>query len=82
VALETFQIRSFTIMTTETIIKELDKLPLTDKLLVLERTLKSMRQDREKNLSNAVKVLYDEYKTDKELTIFSQLDKDPFYETR
>ncbi len=81
-ALETFQIRSFTIMTTETIIKELDKLPLTDKLLVLERTLKSMRQDREKNLSNAVKVLYDEYKTDKELTIFSQLDKDPFYETR
>lgn len=68
-------------MTPETIIKELDKLTLTDKLLVLERTLKSIREEREKNFSNAVRVLYDDYKTDKELTIFSQLDKEPFYET-
>lgn len=69
-------------MTATTIIQELDRLPLKDKLLVIERTLRSIRIEREKNLKYAVDSLYDDYKTDKELTVFTLLDKEPFYETR
>lgn len=69
-------------MTTENIIRELDKLPLTDKLLVIERTLKSIRTERQKSLKIAVDSLYEDYKEDKELTVFTQLDNEPFYETR
>lgn len=69
-------------MTTENLIRELDKLPLTEKLLVIERTLKSIRTERQKSLKAAVDGLYDDYKNDKELTVFTQLDSEPFYETR
>lgn len=69
-------------MTTENLIRELDKLPLTDKLLVIERTLKSIRTERQKSLKTAVDTLYSDYKNDKELIIFTQLDDEPFYETR
>lgn len=69
-------------MTTATIIRELDRLPLTDKLFIIARTLKSIRTEREKSLKTAVDTLYNDYKTDKELTAFTKLDKEPFYETR
>ncbi len=69
-------------MTTANIIRELDRLPLTDKLFVIERTLKSIRTEKEKSLKAAVESLFDDYKTDKELTAFTKLDKEPFYETR
>ena len=69
-------------MTTANIIRELEMLPLTDKLFVIERTLKSIRTEKEKILKVAVDTLYDDYKSDKELTVFTQLDKEPFYETR
>jgi hypothetical protein len=69
-------------MTTENIIRELEKLPLTEKLLVIERTLKYIRTEKQKSLKTAVDTLYDDYKNDKELTAFSQLDNEPFYETR
>ncbi len=69
-------------MTATTIIRELEKLPLTDKLLVMERTLKSIRAEKQKSLKSAVDSLYKDYKSDKELTAFTQLDKEPFYEAR
>ncbi len=69
-------------MTTANIIRELDRLPLTDKLFVIERTLKSIRTEKEKSLKAAVESLYDDYKNYKELTTFTKLDKEPFYETR
>ena len=69
-------------MKTVNIIRELDRLPLTDKLFVIERTLKSIRTEKEKSMKTAVESLYNDYKTDKELTVFTQLDKQPFYETR
>lgn len=69
-------------MTPENIIRELDKLPLMDKLLVIERTLKSIRTEKQKSLKAAVDTLYNDYKEDKELTAFTQLDNEPFYETR
>ncbi|MGB5023783.1 MAG: hypothetical protein WBO44_00470 [Saprospiraceae bacterium] len=69
-------------MTTESIIHELDKLPLSDKLLVIEQTIKSIRTEKEKSLNNAVVNILDDYKNDEELTVYTLLDKEPFYETR
>jgi hypothetical protein len=69
-------------MTTANIIRELERLPLTDKLFVIERTLKSIRIEKEKSLKTAVDNLYDDYATNRELTVFTKLDKEPFYETR
>ena len=67
-------------MNTILIIRELDRLPLANKLL--QKTLKSIRTEKEKNLKAAVDSLYNDYKTNQELLIFTQLDKDPFYEAR
>ena len=69
-------------MTTENIIRELDKLPLSEKLLVIEHTLKAIRTEKQKSLNAAVDSLYGDYKNDKELTAFTQLDNEPFYEAR
>ncbi len=69
-------------MTTEDIIRELEKLPLTEKLLVIERTLKLIRTEKQRTLKIAVESLYNDYKNDEELTAFTPLDNEPFYETR
>lgn len=69
-------------MTTANILEEINKLPLTDKLLIIEKTLKIIRQDSQPDLTQAVDNLYNEYKTDKELTIFTELDTESFYEAR
>lgn len=55
---------------------------MTEKLFIIERTLKSIRTEKEKSMKVAVDSLYEDYATDKELTIFTKLDKEPFYETR
>ena len=69
-------------MTTTNIIQALEKLPLTEKLFIIERTLKSIRTEKEKSLKAAVDTLQNEYNTNKDLTAFTVLDKEPFYETR
>lgn len=69
-------------MTTVNIIDELDRLPLGEKLFVIEHALKSIRTGKEKTLKSAVDTLYKDYKNDKELTAFTQLDNEPFYETK
>ena len=69
-------------MTAITIIRELERLPLAEKLLVIEQTLKSIRTEKERSLKVAVDTLHDDYKSDKELTSFTELDHEPFYEAR
>ena len=69
-------------MTTTAIIKEIDKLPLPDKLLVIERTLIAIRHNKGYNLQQGVDALGHDYATDKDLTIFTQIDTDSFYEAR
>jgi len=65
-----------------TIIKEINKLPLTEKLLVVEKALKAIRQEQESVLEKAVQSMADEYRTNKDLTAFTNLDAEPFYEAR
>ena len=69
-------------MTTALIIREISKLPWAERLLVVEKTLRSIRQDKQQGLARAVDSLYQDYATDAELTAFTQLDAKPFYETR
>lgn len=69
-------------MTTSAIIEEISKLPLTDKLLVVETTIQTIRQEKKLSLKDAANLLYDDYKSDKELTIFTQLDTEAFYEPK
>lgn len=76
------KISNFENMTTTTIIHELERMSLSDKLFVIEHTIKSIRTEKEKKLKTAVEALYSEYKNNKELTAFTALDNQPFYETR
>lgn len=69
-------------MTVANVIRELERLPLKDKLFIVEHTLKSIRIEKENSLNAAVESLFDDYKSNKELTLFTMLDKEPFYETR
>ena len=67
-------------MTSTAILREIEQLPLSEKLFVMECTLKSIRTEGSRNLSRAVDHLYDDYKSDKELTAFTDLDQENFYE--
>ncbi|MBC8084568.1 MAG: hypothetical protein H7Z21_15330 [Hymenobacter sp.] len=69
-------------MTITRILQEIQKLPLAEKLEVVEKTLETIRQDRRHGLEQAVSELSDEYSTNSELTAFTQLDTDPFHEAR
>ena len=69
-------------MTATAIFSEIKKLPFNDKLLLVEKTLKTIRHVKEHHLEHAVNTLYNDYVTDKELTLFTNLDFESFYETK
>ena len=77
-------------MTKSEILKELNRLPLRDKLLVLESAIQKLREEFQKGgqgegkaqvkmkLSEAAKALLKEYRTNSELTCFTALDGEDF----
>lgn len=70
-------------MTTNEIIKEIQKLPIQRRIYVIEKAIRSIRKLEEKNqLKEAANALLNDYKADKELTAFTDLDFEDFYETR
>ena len=69
-------------MTPKAIIQEIDRLPLTDKLIVVEKTLEAIRKEKVQSLQLAANQLYTDYLSDKELTTFTLLDSEPFYEAK
>ena len=69
-------------MTTAILIREISKLPWPERLLVIEKTLKSIRQDQQRGLTQAVESLGPDYAPGNELVAFTQLDADRFYEAR
>ena len=70
-------------MGTRAIIREIEKLPVRKRMVIIERTLMSIRQRQEKNqMEKAADILQKDYLTDKELTAFTSLDLEDFYETR
>jgi hypothetical protein len=65
------------------IIQKIDLLPLTQRMLIVERIVHSIRAEEQKTiLREAADVLYNDYKKDKLLTDFTSLDYEKFYETK
>ena len=70
-------------MQTAQLMQEIFKLPLDKKFFVVEQTLKSIKLDEgNKRLTMAAEALYHDYTNDKELTSFTLLDFEEFYEAR
>ena len=69
--------------TTIDIIKQIEQLPMEKRMLIIEKTLKSIREKEiKREISRAVEELQEEYKANKELTAFTDIDFDNFYESR
>jgi len=65
------------------IIKQIEQLPVEKRMLIIEKTLKSIREREIKGkMSRAVDELREEYITNKNLTAFTDIDFDSFYESR
>lgn len=70
-------------MQTAELMKTIKNLPLSKRFFVVEETLKSIKRDELKHeLEHAVNELYDDYASDAELTAFTSLDLEDFYETK
>ena len=68
-------------MQTIELIQEIQRLPLIKKFYVIEETIKSIKKDEvSQQMEMAVSDLYSEYSTDKNLTAFTSLDLENFYE--
>jgi len=52
-------------------------------MIIVEHIVRSIRySEQDRSLETAAERLFDDYKNDKELTIFTQLDSEDFYELR
>ena len=70
-------------MRTTELIKEIEKLPVQKRIFVIEKTLQLIRKNEESSqMKKAAEILYDDYTTDSELTVFSDLDYADFYEAK
>jgi hypothetical protein len=70
-------------METREIIRAIKKLPVSKRMLIVERTLKTIREsETRKRMVKAAESLFEDYKNDKELIAFTQLDFEGFYETK
>ncbi len=70
-------------MRTNELIKEIQRLPIQKRIFVIEKSIHSLRKHEETNqMKKAADVLYSDYNSDKELTAFTDLDFDKFYEAR
>lgn len=70
-------------MQTIDIMREIRQLPLSKKFYVIEETLKAIKKEEIKHqLKAAANELYNDYVHDKELTVFTVLDFENFYEAK
>jgi len=70
-------------MRTDEIIREIQKLPISKRIYVAEKTILSIRKDDDENtMKKAADVLLSDYKSDSDLTAFTNLDFEDFYETK
>jgi hypothetical protein len=75
--------QNFAIMGTKELIYEINLLPKTERWYVLEELLRTLREsERQSQLENAVSELQEEYRSNKELVAFTEIDFENFYEAR
>lgn len=62
-------------MRTSEIIREIQRLPVQKRIYVIEKTIHSIRKQEDANLlKKAADSLFVDYKSDKELTVFTNID--------
>ncbi|HLF64751.1 MAG TPA: hypothetical protein VI603_13400 [Saprospiraceae bacterium] len=69
-------------MSKREILNQIHHLPVGDKIWLVEETIKSMQITTTEGMSMAADALIDEYRTNKDLTAFTDIDFDNFYEAR
>lgn len=70
-------------MGTKELIKEISKLPKEERLFIIEKTLSAIRKEEiSSKLKKAANLLYEDYSNDPDLTAFTALDSEEFYEPR
>ncbi|MEX1131806.1 MAG: hypothetical protein WEC15_01150 [Flavobacteriales bacterium] len=70
-------------MGTKDLIAEIERLPVAERLRVMEAALRSLRgAEIKQSLSVAAEAMEHEYRTNKGLTEFTDIDLDAFYEAR
>jgi len=70
-------------METREIIKAIKKLPVSKRILIIEQTLKTIRENETgKQMEKAANTLLRDYESNRELTEFTALDYEAFYEAR
>ncbi len=70
-------------MRTSELLKEIQQLPVEKRIYLVEKTMHSILKQKEDNkIKKAAAALYDDYKNDEELTSFTKLDSEDFYEAK
>jgi len=70
-------------MRTNDIIKEIQRLPIQKRIYLIEKAIHSIRKQEDADqMKKAADALLADYSDNKELTIFTNLDFENFYETR
>ena len=69
-------------MSTREILQSIKQLPFNERLSIIEKALKTLHESAENQLEKAANTMLADYKNDKNLTAFTALDFEKFYETR
>jgi len=69
-------------MGTTELMREIHRLPLDKRLLIVQKTLLSVQKAEQQQMKKAVELLKGEYGADSQLTSFTNLDAEAFYESR
>jgi hypothetical protein len=64
------------------IIRNVNCLPLSQQMLIVDHIMHSIKHKKQPSMEMAAERLYADYMTDENLTIFTKLDCENFYETR
>ena len=69
-------------MSTREIFHSIKQLPFNERLSIIEKALKTLHESNESELEKAATTMLADYKNDKNLTAFTALDFEKFYEAR
>lgn len=70
-------------MSTNEILDQISRLPPEEKLFIIEKTFRELlRTNAVQQMAAAAEALENEYRTNKELTGFSSIDFEDFYEAK
>ncbi len=70
-------------MSTSDILKEINQLSFNEKLFIIEKALKDiLKYNYEQQMTVAAEAMENEYRTNPDLTAFSTLDIEDFYEAK